>query len=287
MADPAIAALTKALEQSEKVANTSLFTTVIDRILGFKISEWGAQGEVIKKHILDGYEEAKQKGLGVQYVSAFRSNANLINTSVKAVKYITSGGNEDIEMDNDVFWGLIEHSKFISNEEVQELIAKILAGEYNTPGTYSMSTLQILKSLGKIDLYNLEFFKSFYLPDYGFLKDFFLLEEKALAARVDIGINYSDFLELQNLGLVQTGDYSMQVNIKNGELVSFKTNFENHIFKATKEFKDWRFPSCYKFTNAGEQISQHLPSVKSPIFEKWVIRFFTGNGFEYIRSVEI
>lgn len=284
MPDPATTALTSALDNSTKVANTPLFATVIDRLLGFKISEWSAQGDVIKKQILDGYEDAKQKGLGVQYVSAFRSNANLINTSIKAAKYITTEREGDIEMDNDVFWGLIEHSKTVSSEEVQELIAKILAGEYNSPGTYSMSTLQILKSLGKENLEKLAFFSSFYLLGYGFLKDLFSMEESALTVRKEVGMNYSDFLELQNLGLVQAGDYTMQVNVAEGELVGFHTNATIHAFKATRELKNWRFPSCYKFTDAGNQISQHLIPVKSQVFEEWLVKFFVGKGFELISS---
>ena len=41
-------ALTTAIEDLAKVANTPLFSTVIDKLLGFKISEWGAQGDAIK-----------------------------------------------------------------------------------------------------------------------------------------------------------------------------------------------------------------------------------------------
>lgn len=47
---------------------------------------------------------------------------------------------------------MLEHAKDISNDEIQELIAKIIAGEYNSPGTYSMSTLHTIKMLGKNEL---------------------------------------------------------------------------------------------------------------------------------------
>ena len=57
-----------------------------------------------------------------------------------AAALITSSENK-ISDENDVFWGFLEHSKEISNEEMQRLIAKIIAGEYNSPGTYSMSAL--------------------------------------------------------------------------------------------------------------------------------------------------
>ena len=44
-------------------------------------------------------------------------------------------------MDNDFFWNTIEYAKTISNEEMQELVAKIIAGEYNEPGTYSIELM--------------------------------------------------------------------------------------------------------------------------------------------------
>jgi len=42
MVDPTLA-LTTAIENATKVANTPLFTTVIDRITGFRISKWAAE----------------------------------------------------------------------------------------------------------------------------------------------------------------------------------------------------------------------------------------------------
>ena len=63
MSDPTLA-LTTALDNATKVANTPLFTTVIDKITGFKISEWVAEGEVRKKQIHDEYDKAKNNIVG-------------------------------------------------------------------------------------------------------------------------------------------------------------------------------------------------------------------------------
>ncbi len=140
MTDPA--SLSKTIESASKVANTPLFTTVIDKITGFRLSKWAAEGEVRKKLIHDEYEKAKEGGImGMQYIEYMRNTENLIDTAVKSSKYIKAGKPNDIKMDNDFFWNTIEHSKTVSNEDMQELIAKIIAGEYNEPGTYSMSTL--------------------------------------------------------------------------------------------------------------------------------------------------
>ncbi len=88
MVDPSTA-LTAAITNATKVANTPLFTTVIDKMTGFKISKWAGEGEVRKKQIHDEYEKAKDNGItGIQYISALRSSTNLINTAVKSAKYI-------------------------------------------------------------------------------------------------------------------------------------------------------------------------------------------------------
>ncbi|MEK7642823.1 MAG: DUF2806 domain-containing protein [Patescibacteria group bacterium] len=282
MSDPATTALTSALDNSAKVANTPLFATVIDRILGFKISEWNAQGETIKKQILDGYEEAKQKGLGIQYVSAFRSNANLINTSIKAAKYIISEAKGVIEIDNDVFWGLLEHSKLISSEEMQELIAKILAGEYNAPGTYSMSTLQILKSLGKDELENFSLLGDVYLPGHGFFRDFFGLNTEAVAARTKINLDYTNFLEMQNLGLIQSGAYTISIPVKKDEMFKMEYGDGVIIVKALEDKANWDFPECYQLTNAGKQIRQHLAKRESAVFREWLKNYLKKEGLEVL-----
>lgn len=90
--------------------------------------------------------------MGMQYIEYMRNTENLIETAVKSSKYIDPNKPNDIKMDNDFFWNTIEYAKTVSSDEIQELVAKIIAGEYNEPGKYSMSTLQILKMLGKNEL---------------------------------------------------------------------------------------------------------------------------------------
>src|SRR5690606_3497355 len=99
-----------------------------------------------KKLIHDEYQKAKESGIvGMQYIENLRHTTNLIDTATKSSKYIDQDKPHEINMDNDFFWNTVEHAKTISNEEMQELVAKIIAGEYNQPGTYSMSTLQTLR----------------------------------------------------------------------------------------------------------------------------------------------
>lgn len=271
MIDPTTTALTTAIENSTKVANTPIFSTVIDRLLGFKISEWNAQGGVIKKHIIDGYEEAKEKGLAIQYVSAFRSNTNLINIGAKATKYIDSSKTSEISMDNDVFWGFIDHAKGISNDEMQELIAKIIAGEYNAPGSYSMSMLQIIKMLGKSELELFEKMCGLLINNDQIPQDLFSLPENAKGFMHELAVDFGSLQLLQSLALFLPND--MTRSMENPEKKNFKTvYFDKAIIFSPITPEDANtlkinMPGFFGLSPVGKQLLQHLnPKFNSSYF---------------------
>jgi hypothetical protein len=269
MADPITTALS-AINSAAKVASTPLFTTVIDRVTGFKISQWAAEGEIRKKRILDDYEKAKNSGIiGIQYISALREITNLINTAVKSAKYVNPDKPNDIKMDNDFFWNTIEHSKSISNEEMQELIAKIIAGEYNTPGTYSMSTLQIIKMLGKNELELFERICSLLIDDELIPMALFNVPISVIDFLQELHIHFNDFQMLQSLGLfLPNSATEVTQNLKKG-IFSLKYFDKTILFKPENEnYSEIRLPTFYSLSMPGKQILRHL---KPPYNEKYFV----------------
>ena len=99
-----VKALTEAMDTSLKLAQTPGLMTIADRLFGFKLSEWKAQGEIIRAQMQAEYKDAAEKGLGMQYATAFREKANVLNTLAKATDYVKEGFVRDIELDEDVFW---------------------------------------------------------------------------------------------------------------------------------------------------------------------------------------
>ena len=223
MADPTTA-LTAAIDNATKVANTTFFTTVIDKLTGFKISQWAAEGEVRKKLIHDEYEKAKENGIvGVQYIANLRHVTNMIDTAVKSAKYIEEGKTNEIKMDNDFFWNTVEHSKTVSNEEMQELIAKIIAGEYNKPGSYAMSTLHSIKMLGKDELELFENICSLLINNEQIPKNLFSLPDSAKAFLNELQVDFGSLQVLQNLGLFLPND--MTRSLENPEKKDFAIQY--------------------------------------------------------------
>lgn len=267
-------ALTTAIENSTKVANTPLFSTVIDKLLGFKISEWNAQGGVIKKHILDGYDEAKEKGLAIQYVSAFRSNTNLINIGARATKYIDSSKPSEVGIDNDVFWGFLDHAKGISNDEMQELIAKIIAGEYNAPGTYSMSMLQIIKMLGKSELELFEKMCSLLINGDQIPQDLFSLPENAKGFMNELAVDFGSLQLLQSLALFLPND--MTRSMENPEKKNFSTAYFDKVIlfsPITPEDVNTlkiSMPGFFGLSPVGKQLLKHLNPKANDSYFNWL-----------------
>jgi len=268
----AVTAVTTAIDNAAKVANTPLFTTVIDKVTGFKISQWAAEGEVWKKLIHDEYEKAKEQGIiGVQYIALLRQTTNLINTAVKSAKYIDAGKPNEIKMDNDFFWNTIEHSKSVSNEEMQELIARIIAGEYNEPGTYAMSTLQAIKMLGKNELELFENMCCLLINQSRIPSTLFKKSDSSMEILREFRMNFGHLQILQNLGLflpnsmVQTFE---NLENKNVELQYYDKQI---VYKPKNEnVLEFETPSYYGLSITGAQIAKHLNHKFNDEYFKWL-----------------
>lgn len=284
MIDPT--SLTTAIDNASKVANTPLFTTVIDKITGFKISQWAAEGEVRKKLIHDEYEKAKENGImGIQYIENLRHTTNLIDAAVKSSKYIDQNKSNDIKMDNDFFWNTLEHAKTISNEEMQELVAKIIAGEYNQPGTYSMSTLQTIKMLGKIELELFERICSLCINKVLIPKEIFSLPESVKPILNHIGIHFGSLQALQSLVLILPND--MTHSIENPTKKKFSIRYFDKVihFKPTHETNYViSFPAYYELSNTGKQIVEHLNSKYLEDYYKWITKNYKIANYEVIEN---
>ena len=284
MTDPA--SLAKTIETANKVANTPLFTTVIDKITGFKLSKWAAEGEVRKKLIHDEYEKAKEGGImGMQYIEYMRSTENLINTAVKSSKYIDSEKPNEIQMDNDFFWNTIEHAKTVSNEDMQELIAKIIAGEYNEPGSYLMSTLQTLKMLGRLELHLLERICSLCLDDFIIPKNVFFTSQKRNPVFSNLDIDFGKLQSLTALGLVLPND--MTRTLENKDRKNFAISyFGNKLIFVPQNIDSLEiaYPDFFQLSITGQQIAEHLnPEFNGAYFE-WLKDNFKVKNYELIRS---
>lgn len=114
------------------------------------------------------------------------------------------------KVDNDWITRFFNYAEDISNEEMQELWAQILAGEIKKPKSYSLRTLEVLKNLSKEEA---EVFLKFASLAISSSKISFVLNftnEKLLQEKYNL--NFNERLLLEELGLIAANDLVFEIN---------------------------------------------------------------------------
>lgn len=266
-----------------KAANIFL-DFVIKKYTGKSIKVFEAEGDIETDKIKTKWEVLEKPfWLQAEAAKMNRQYANLGNTLIKTVPQIEATKNK-VSSDNDVFWGLLEHSKEISNEEIQGLIAKIIAGEYNVPGTYSMSTLQTLKMLGKKELELFEMLSSLIVNGDQIPQDLFSLPDGAKEFMREIGVDFASLQALQNLGLFLPNDMTRTISNPKGKKFDLEY-FGKHIqfTPLNKTIEKVESPNFYGLSDIGKQIITHLKPKKNDLYFRWLKENYRIPGYDIVK----
>lgn len=141
--------------------------------------------------------------------------SNYLEIAEKADKYYHKKKNDNHQnRDFDFFYRFYDNAGKVSDEEMQELWAKILAGEINQPGEYSLKTLLVLSSFSKTEArllahiyqHTLILGEKLLLPNY----------ERYLAGN---NIAATDILLLDDYGIVNFSDNMIyNIELKKGNI---------------------------------------------------------------------
>lgn len=104
------------------------------------------------------------------------------------------------KMDDDWVTNFFDKSRIVSDSEMQDLWASVLAGESNSPGSYSKRTVNFLGDLDKKDA---ELFVA--LCRFGWIFGDFtpLIFDAQTSIYNDVGINFDSLSHLDSIGLIQ------------------------------------------------------------------------------------
>lgn len=135
----------------------------------------------------------------ITYTELYKAN-NFLNVAKKADKYYSSKSHTETTGCFEFDW-LIRYYEAVGNisdESMQDLWAKILAGEVDSPSSYSLKTIDTLRNMRRCDVelfthickHSFEFNDhKLFLPHYREYMD-------------DVGITYSDVMKLSEIGLI-------------------------------------------------------------------------------------
>lgn len=195
---------------------------------------------------------------------------NMEEITKQSLPHLDEKSNPD-NMEDDWVTNFFDKSRIVSDEEMQGIWARVLAGEANTPGSFSKRTVNLLGDLDKRDA---ELFHC--LCRFGWIIGDFtpLVFDKDANIYNDLGINFGSLSHLDSLGLIQFGGISSFVRQRLPQEVVVGYCGKGLPLKFSKEKDNQLDIGCVMLTKAGKEIAHIIeaPGVEGfydYVQEKW------------------
>lgn len=253
-----------------------------------KMVQWFAKAGVTP--VLDNAfdTEINQRVRRHQAVKAQRKMRNLETILGLSLDYSLEQSRTE-ELDPDWFFSFVDMAEEVNSPSMQELWGKIFAVEISRPGTFSLTTLQILRSLTQKDAHIFKTAVSLasrkkgeFVPKlvFGYHQrpsfwSVFRLKKDHYLNLAEFGLGYPDLLSLMNLGLIYNTE------IESGEL-NTEARSQWRVGSETLHLSPKRSGLAiqyYKFTATGAELFK-LVSGKSNNHYLEKLKAILADGFE-------
>lgn len=136
---------------------TALIEKISDAVGGLykpyqivRVAKAEAEAELIRAETEIEITERTRRALGRFISEEEKKQANMEDITQKSLPHLNEDSSPQ-DMEDDWITNFFEKCRIVSNDEMQQLWARILAGEANTPGTFSRRTVNLLSDLDKRD----------------------------------------------------------------------------------------------------------------------------------------
>lgn len=184
---------------------TVLIAKISEAVGGFykpyqikRVAKAEAEAEIIKAEAQLEITELQRRALTRFVAEEAKKQENIESITQKAIPELTENS-DPRNMEDDWITNFFDKCRIVSDEEMQSLWAKVLAGEANSPGTYSKRTVNFLGSLDKADA---KLFTT--LCRFGWMLGEVvpLVYDPQSRTYTDQGIDFSSLTHLDDIGLI-------------------------------------------------------------------------------------
>lgn len=144
-------------------------------------------------------EDIQKRALNRLVVEEIKKQENIESITEKSFSSLNEEATPE-NIEDDWLSNFFDKCKLISDDKMQMIWAQILAGESNSPGTFSKRTIEFMSTLDKSDAITFDNFLKYcwYLGDYHPL----IMEYKHNGIYSQNGINFSSLMHLAEIGLI-------------------------------------------------------------------------------------
>lgn len=175
---------------------------------------------------------------------------NTLNYTMNELETEISENISEEKVDEDWITRFFNTIEDINNEHLQQLWAKILAGEIKQPNTYSLRTLELLKNLSFKEAELFSKIGNLSIQNYTKTSTFIPSDKKMLEK---LNINFSDILLLQDLNLIHPQELSFDIKKQEKDIHTFLFYGKELIKIDLKKDIPMNLP-IYSFTSIGKEL---------------------------------
>ncbi|MBE7414363.1 MAG: DUF2806 domain-containing protein [Deltaproteobacteria bacterium] len=181
-----------------------------------------------------------------------RREINISKALLQAEEELEQNPQEPMEknIDEDWLYRWRDYASNVSVEELQSIWGRLLAGEIKAPGSFSLRTLDFLKSISKSDAESITNLLRFAIANVVFRGDKELLNNENLT--------FDFLLEMQELGLISGVETSLESTFnsvdKNRFVVALLSHGKVLVAKHDDPIKKLKLKPICKISTLGQQI---------------------------------
>lgn len=208
-----------------------------------------------------------------------RKQRNIENIVAKALPEVKENAKpEDVE--DDWYANFFDKSRLVSDEEMQMLWGKVLAGEVNQPGSFSRRLLSLLADLDKKDANEFLLICRFSYTKNN-VPEHPLIFIPAEGIFEEAGFGYQNLTNLESMGLISYDSLGF-MHRQYAHLENLRVNY----FSTTLTL---RWPSKWDgnlnvghvvFTNLGQQLARMCSPQPYPGFENYLVQNWKKLGYK-------
>ncbi len=209
-----------------------------------------------------------------------RKQKNIEEITMKAVPQLNEKAQPD-KLEEDWIANFFDKSRLISDDEMQTLWSRVLAGEANSPGTYSKRTINLLSSLDKSDADLFTCLCGFGWQIGNVVPLVFDVQEKIYN---DHNVNFNTLSHLESIGLIHFENLSGFSRLKLPKIIS--TLYYGSIvnLELPKESDNQLQIGKVRLTQVGQELALICGSKPVEGFLEYVCNKWTSQG--YIKKEE-
>jgi hypothetical protein len=262
---------------------TTLIEKISDAIGGVfrpyqirRIAEAQAKAEKIQAISQIEITELQQRAIKRLFIEEANKQNNIETIIRKAIPAVEEDATPE-NIETDWITNFFDKCRLISDDEMQTLWSKVLAGEANSPRLYSKRTVNALASLDKRDAELFRNLCSFVgVIDREIIPLVYELTNKVYN---DADIHFGSIMHLSSIGLVSFESFgftrtdvphTMRVYYYDNELVIEFPQVEHNIFQA----------GCVLLTSTGRELAPICGSDAREGFVEYVIERWRGMGLK-------